>query len=152
MTVSQTLTLNSLTHKSATVHKGKVKTPPKARTNSPKWYYLVAGYNLGDPPSLKSGFTTCFPTSKYMYKPVLTLSETFYRPLHEAMFTPTPCCRRALTPCASEQSRLRPWTSAAIWRACGATLGPNHEARCHGRPARGRRSITRPGLRRRRAP
>ena len=102
--------------------------------------------------SSKSEFTTGFPASKYMYKLVFTLSETFTRPLHEAMFTPTAGCRRALTPCASEQSRLRPRPSAAIWRACDAILGLNHEARCHGRPARGRRSITRPDLRRRRAP
>ena len=44
---------------------------------------------MGVPPSLKSEFTTGFPTSKYMYKLVLTLSETFTRRLHEALFTPT---------------------------------------------------------------
>ena len=59
---------------------------------------------MGDPPSSKSEFTTGFPASKYMYKLVFTLYETFTRPLHEAIFTPTACCRRALTPCASEQS------------------------------------------------
>jgi hypothetical protein len=114
----------------------------------------ITGYNLGDPPSLNSEFTTGFPTSKYMYKLGFTLSGTFALPLHEAMFTPTAHCRRAGTHtlCNGAVRRLRPWPSAAIWRACGATLGPNHEARCHGRPARGQRSIIRPDLRRRRAP
>ena len=136
---------------------------------------------MGIPPSLKSESTTSFPTSEYMYELVLTLSETFTRPLHGALFTPAlaspylpmyvlPCvyvaagtrvllrftptagCRRALTTSASEQSRLRPWPSAAIWRACGTILGLSHEGRLHGGPARGQRSITRPDLRRRRAP
>ena len=69
---------------------------------------------------MNSEFTTGFSNSKYMYKLAFALSETFTRPLHQAMFTPTAHCRRALTPCATEQSRLRPWPSAAIWRACGA--------------------------------
>ena len=46
----------------------------------------MVGYNLGDPPSSKSEVTTGFPASKYMYKLVFTLSETFTRPLHEAIF------------------------------------------------------------------
>ena len=46
----------------------------------------MAGYNLGDPPSLNSEFTTGLPASKYMYELVFALSETFTRPLHEAMF------------------------------------------------------------------
>ena len=40
---------------------------------------------------------------------------------------------------------------AAIWRASGANIGLNHEARLHGGPARGQSSITRPDLARRRA-
>ena len=83
----------------------------------------MAGYNLGDPPSLNSEFTTGFPTSKYMYKLVFALSETFTRPLHDALFTPTAGLQDPAHTSASEQSRLRPWPSAAIWRACGATLG-----------------------------
>ena len=53
----------------------------------------MVGDNLGDPPSSKSEFTTGFPVAKYMYKLVFKLSETFTRPLHEAMFTPTTGCR-----------------------------------------------------------
>ena len=47
---------------------------------------------MGDPPSSKSELTTGFSASKYMYKLVFTLSETFTRPLHEAIFTPTAGC------------------------------------------------------------
>ena len=67
---------------------------------------------MGVPPSLKSEFTTGFPISEYMYKLVLTLSETFTRRLHEALFTPTAGCRAPAHTSASEQSRLRPWPSA----------------------------------------
>ena len=76
---------------------------------------------MGDPPSLNSEFTTGFPASKYMYELVFALSETFTRPLHEALFTPTAGLQAGAHTSASEQSRLRPWPSAAIWRACGST-------------------------------
>ena len=92
------------------------------------------------------------PNAKFVIGRTIALSETFTRPLHEALFTPTAGLQAGAHTSASEQSRLRPWPSAAIWRACGAILGLNHEARCHGGPARGQRSITRPDLRRRRAP
>ena len=62
-----------------------------------------------------------------MYKLVFTLSETFARRLHEAMFTPTAGCRARAHTSASGQSRPRPWPSAAIWRACGAILGLSPE-------------------------
>jgi hypothetical protein len=109
-------------------------------------------YDLGDPPSLKSEFTTCFLASKtkYMYKPVsrLLLALSDYLKLSPGRYTKRCSHRswlqRALTPCASEQSRLRPWPSAAIWRACGTTFGLSHEARLHGGPTRGQSSITRP--------
>ena len=51
-------------------------------------YFSVGGMlpTWGGPPSLKYEFTTLsFPVAKYMYKLVFMLSETFKRPLHEAM-------------------------------------------------------------------
>ena len=92
---------------------------------------------MGDPPSLNSEFTTGFPASKYMYELVFALSETFTRPLHEALFTPTAGLQAGAHTSASEQSRLRPWPSAAIWRACGTILGLSHEVRLHRTPVAG---------------